>query len=178
MGNMHKELWLYVTLILVFIGIASMRATAIADSVTFGLTIPTQAGSPGQTLSFEATATADPSNIAAIYLNADTLSVDSPLIGDDSPFFINFPLFLNPGQSVTDILFNAAIPLGTQSGMYAGSFIMQGGTDSSAQDILAFAGFNVDVSSSSGTDVPEPATMMLLGLGLMGLAGVRRKIKK
>jgi PEP-CTERM motif len=33
---------------------------------------------------------------------------------------------------------------------------------------------NGDVSTS----IPEPTTMLLLGLGLMGLAGVRRKFKK
>ena len=41
-----------------------------------------------------------------------------------------------------------------------------------------FVGVNLTIDATSTRSTPEPTTMLLLGLGLMGLAGVRRKFKK
>ncbi|MBW1763658.1 MAG: PEP-CTERM sorting domain-containing protein, partial [Deltaproteobacteria bacterium] len=50
--------------------------------------------------------------------------------------------------------------------------------ESVAIDYAYIMGDSLATVDIPGDPVPEPATMLLLGSGLMGLAGFRRKFKK
>jgi hypothetical protein len=60
-----------------------------------------------------------------------------------------------------------------------GNLMLSVTIDCEANAIESFGGINqlkqTEISGLTSTSVPEPATMLLLGLGLIGLAGIRRK---
>jgi hypothetical protein len=72
------------------------------------------------------------------------------------------------GQSDNVTLNSILATYGTWEVMRAYAYIGDTGGPSSG---------SVDINSITVSSVPEPATMLLLGLGLVGLAGVRRKFK-
>ena len=55
------------------------------------------------------------------------------------------------------------------------TFISSSGVDHSSNDLGAGEHFTMDDMTINANPVPEPATMLLLGTGLVGLVGVGRK---
>jgi hypothetical protein len=127
--------------------------------------------------------------------NINTITFSTPVV---NPVMVIWSL----GNSSTTASFNfiAATPTlvaGGVSSEYGGSSITVSGNDVSGAEgngtvefLGTFSniswtnpvyedwyGFNVGITGTAATSVPEPTTMLLLGLGLMGLAEVRRKFK-
>jgi hypothetical protein len=155
-----------------------LSSRTFADTIDLSLNAPAQPGTAGSTVSFVATVLAPGTNGGTVFLNGDSFDAFSPLILDDSGFFTDFPLSLDPGDSFSGTLFSIALPSNLAAGLYTGSFAILGGADSDALDTLGSVDFQVNVAPTAST-VPEPESMMLMAAGLPGVALlVQRKCRR
>ena len=141
---------------------------ARAGTLSINLLAPFQSGA-GNVFAFDATVTN--TSGSTVFLNADAFNVDSPLMVDDSPFFLT-PLSLGPSNSFTGLLFNVDVPSGTPVGVYAGSFEILGSADPA--DTTTVAGSAVfDVFAT-----PEPSSLILVLMGFAGVGGSRLRRRR
>jgi len=157
-------------------GALVLSIPAKADTLNFTLSSPQQTGLPGTTLSFSGTVSTPSSNTGAVFLNDVGTFSSGFLVLNDTPFFLNSPHSMAPGQTNTFVVFTVGIPVGTPVGSYPGTFSILGGSSPAAFFSLSTASFQVNVSVPAG--VPEPATMLLLSSGLVGVAAKVRKRRK
>ncbi len=149
--------------LLTVLSLTLVADAALATPISFTLGSSLLTTLPGLSVTFSGTvAETGGSNT---FLNGDTANIAAPLSLNDTPFFLNFPLFLTPLQSVTSAIFAVSVPVGTSAGLYSGNFSILGGSTPSALNTLASQPFAVSVLPQA-TPVPEPGTALLCLLGL------------
>jgi hypothetical protein len=172
-GNMlrHASFRLFrgVTLTtLVLLSLALLLPTPARAQLLFTLDNPSQAGFPGQTLTFTGTLTN--TGTSTVFLFGDTFSLAGVgLTLDDEPFLANAPLSLGSGDIYAGQFFTVEVGIGALPQIAAGAFTILGGPSDTSQNELATQNFQVNVSA------PEPASLALFLPGVTAiLLSVRR----
>jgi hypothetical protein len=152
---------------------ASRADTASLDVV---LSSPNQTVVQGTTVVVFNATISNPTGDTVFLNNASGTTNSLDVSVDIFPFFLNTPLSLDPGSAAGLLeLFDVDLAIGLLPGTYAGIFSTQGGASGSANDDLSDVNFSITVTGPVN-NTPEPGSFALLGVSLVGLALLSRKL--
>ena len=128
-------------------------------------------GAPGDTLHYFATLTNTSLTDTVTFAGTSSTAVDALLTIDTTPFFLNGPVSLAPGEvfaafEIWDVLIDPATPAGPYIGNSVSLFAtVDDGVNNTFADV-ADPTFDGIVTASG---VPEPASFLLLAAGIGAL---------
>ncbi len=163
--------------VLAVLAVLVMAPAAVkADPVIFTLddAVSVAAGSTSSAL----IATMSNGGPPRVWLTGWGFTFSSPSLSADETLLGSLPFFLDSGGSYGPTgLFAVIAQAGLAPGIYSGSITIFGSHTEGGTDMEFTQDFLITVTGGQQA-IPEPATMILLGSGLLGAAAARRRQRR